>query len=60
MRNPLNVAKYIVIIGTNKWATLKGWTLFPSRDGVCDYFIFDLEGTVPKIMNAGYFKDVWH
>jgi len=41
--NPLNLKKYIVEIGMNQWKAVKGWRLHLPRNGVCDYFVFDLQ-----------------
>jgi dienelactone hydrolase len=58
--NPLNPQRYSVVIGMNQWAAAKEWRLNLSRDGICDYFIFDLKDSVPKLRDAGYFnEDVW-
>jgi len=52
--NPLNSSKYIVQIGMNKWRNVKGWRLHLPRNGVCDYFIFDLQRP-----GSGYFEQAW-
>jgi hypothetical protein len=55
-RNPLNPQKYVVVIGMNDWAPVKGWRLHPSRYGQCDYFIFNLKEPRPRLVDAGYFS----
>ena len=58
--NPLRPGRYVVAFGMNQWASPEGWRLHPSRDGVCDYFDFDLQGPAPKLTDAGYFDaTVW-
>lgn len=37
----------------------KGWKLNLPREGVCDYFIFDLQGPTARLRDAGYFDAVW-
>jgi pimeloyl-ACP methyl ester carboxylesterase len=54
-RNPLNRGKYVVIIGMNQWGPLKGWRVHPSKDGISDYIIFDLQGPSPRLRDAGYY-----
>jgi predicted esterase len=54
--NPLNPDRQVVVIGMNHWAEAKTWRLYPSRDGVCDYFVFDLQGEVPRLRDGGYFE----
>lgn len=57
--NPLNPARQIIVVGMNQWATVN-WRLHPSRDGMCDYFIFDLAGPAARLRDEGYFDDsVW-
>jgi hypothetical protein len=59
--NPLNPEKYVVVIGMNQWADPGTWQVHPSRDGICDYFVFDLQGGEPVIRDAGYFGDeIWN
>jgi hypothetical protein len=55
-RNPLNTRKYVVIIGMNRWLPIKGWELYPTRDGVYDYIVFDLHGTSSRVEDEGYFE----
>jgi len=58
--NPLNQAKYVVMIGMRPWKPVNGWKPHPSRDGICDYFVFDLQGASPQLKDAGYFDaSVW-
>ena len=57
--NPLNLKKYIVEIGMNQWKAVKGWRLHLPRNGVCDYFVFDLQKPAPRLIDAGYFDRVW-
>jgi len=57
--NPLNPKKYVVGIGMNQWKAVKGWKLYPSRDGIYDYFVFDLQGPTPWQRDAGYFDVAW-
>jgi len=58
--NPLNPAKYVVMIGMKEWQPVNGWRLHPSHDGICDYFVFDLQGDRPRMKDAGYFDaSVW-
>jgi hypothetical protein len=57
--NPLNLKKYIVEIGMNQWKAVKGWRLHLPRNGVCDYFVFDLQKPAPRLIDAGYFDHVW-
>ena len=52
--NPLNKAKYVVIIGMSTWGPLNGWKVHPSKDGASDYVVFDLEGAKPR-QHAEYF-----
>ncbi len=54
--NPLNQDRQVVVIGMNHWAEAKSWRLYPSRDGVCDYFVFDLQGEAPRFRDGGYFE----
>jgi dienelactone hydrolase len=54
--NPLNPDRQVVVIGMNHWAEAKSWRLYPSRDGVCDYFVFDLQGEFPRFRDGGYFE----
>ncbi|MGA8578995.1 MAG: hypothetical protein WB579_09980 [Bryobacteraceae bacterium] len=54
--NPLNPDRQVVVIGMNRWAEAKVWRLYPSRDGVCDYFVFDLKGPIPRLRDGGYFE----
>jgi dienelactone hydrolase len=59
-RNPLNTKKYVVVIAMNQWSEVKNWELRPSRDGVTDYVVYDLQGLTPRVIEAGYFgPDVW-
>ncbi len=58
--NPLNPAKYVVVIGMKEWQPVNAWRLHPSHDGICDYFVFDLQGATPQLKDAGYFDaSVW-
>jgi len=57
--NPLNSNKYLVVIGMTQWKPVNGWKLTPSRNGVCDYFVFDLRNPTPRLINAGYFDTLW-
>jgi dienelactone hydrolase len=58
--NPFNRAKYIVMIGMREWQLVNGWKPHPSRDGICDFFVFDLQGASPQLRDAGYFgASVW-
>jgi predicted esterase len=54
--NPLNPDRQVVVIGMNHWTEAKAWRLYPSRDGVCDYFVFDLQGPTPRLRDGGYFE----
>ena len=54
--NPLNPDRQVVVIGMNHWAEVKSWRLYPQRDGVCDYFVFDLDGPAPRLRDGGYFE----
>ncbi len=56
--NPLNPKRYLIVIGMNQWKAVKGWKLHLSRNGVYDFFVFDLRAA-PKVVGAGYFDDVW-
>jgi pimeloyl-ACP methyl ester carboxylesterase len=58
-RNPLNPQTYAVMIGMNQWAPVKDWKLHPSRDGICDFFVFDLDGDSPRLTGAGYFDSTF-
>jgi poly(3-hydroxybutyrate) depolymerase len=59
--NPLHPENYVVVIGMNRWQLVNSWKLHPSRDGICDYFVFDLGGERPQVKGAGYFDDsFWH
>jgi hypothetical protein len=53
--NPLRQGRYVVVIGMNQWTAMKHWRLHPSRDGICDFFVYDLEGSSPRLTGAGYF-----
>jgi len=53
--NPLRPGRYAVVIGMNQWVSPKAWRLHPSKEGVCDYFVFDLQGPAPRLKDAGYF-----
>jgi hypothetical protein len=58
--NPLNRGKYVVVVGMSHWQSVPGWKLNPSRDGICDYFVFDLSGAAPRLKEAAYFdKSIW-
>lgn len=58
--NPLNPQKDVVMIGMNQWSVTNNLKLDPWRDGVCDYFILDLQYPLPRIDDAGYFTEsVW-
>jgi predicted esterase len=54
--NPLNQDRQVVVIGMNHWAESKSWRLYPSRDGICDYFVFDLQSETPRLRDGGYFE----
>lgn len=58
-KNPLNPTKYMVIVGMNQWQPSKEWKLHLSRYGICDYFVFDLQGPRPRLLDAGYFDGSW-
>jgi hypothetical protein len=55
--NPLNPAKDAIVIGMSQWQSVRRWGLHPSRDGICDYFVFDLHGTAARLKDAGYFDE---
>ena len=57
--NPLNVEKYVVLIGATQMAGVPAWRLDLSRDGVCDYFIVQLSGSKLDLSDAGYFDRTW-
>jgi len=58
--NPLNTKRYVVVIALNHWSEVKNWKLHPSRDGVTDYVVYNLQGVAPRVIGAGYFgADVW-
>ena len=57
--NPLNSNKYLVVIGMTQWKPVNVWKLNLSRNGVCDYFVFDLRYPTPRLINAGYFDATW-
>jgi predicted esterase len=57
--NPLSPKKYVVVIGMNHWLPVQGWKLHPSAEGVYDYFVFDLHGPKPTLLDQGYFEAVW-
>jgi hypothetical protein len=59
-RSPLNVKRYVVVISMNHWSEVKSWRLHPSRDGITDYVVYDLQGIRPRMIGAGYFGgEVW-
>ena len=53
--NPLNPHKYVVVIGMTKWHPVTAWRLHPSRDGIYDYIVFDLQNSGARIVGTGYF-----
>jgi pimeloyl-ACP methyl ester carboxylesterase len=55
--NPLNSSRYIVELGMNNWKVIKGWRLHLPRNGVCDYFVFDIQRPAPRLVDLGYFDD---
>jgi len=57
--NPLNLLKQVVVIGMNQWSVANKWQFYLPRVGVCDYFVFDLQGANPRLRDAGYFDDLW-
>lgn len=54
-RNPLNIKKYIVIIGMTQWRPFTGWNINPSSDGFEDYIVYDLDAKTASIVDSGYF-----
>jgi hypothetical protein len=57
--NPLNPAKYVVLVGSTQMDGVRLWNLHMSKDGVCDYFILQLDGVKPDLLDAGYFDSTW-
>lgn len=57
--NPINLSKYVIVMGMNQWKDVKGWRLHLPLNGVCDYFVFDLERSTPRLVDFGYFDRVW-
>lgn len=58
--NPLNPRKYVVVIGMTDWTVAKDWRLHPSRFGQCDYFVYNLKDSKPRLIDGGYFDaGVW-
>ena len=57
--NPLRPGRYVVVIGMNQWTAIKYWRLHPSRDGISDYFVYDLSGSEPRLLGAGYFDNTF-
>lgn len=58
-RNPLNPQKYALMIGMNQWVEAKDWKLHPSREGICDFFVYDLDGPLAQLKGAGYFESAF-